>query len=175
MLFKWMQKSFEYYLKVKELIEAGDSLIDFLLGISFPIGSTFLGSQQTVSKRLLVQLRLFYFFLNGPTRASFPFIFGLFKQTLQFLQQIDVKKCPSSIQRQDLNPRTFIHESSPITTRPELPPFINCWFINWGGFKRNLFAKTYFHITKLIADQSGDQFNVKFATIKSTAMMSKVK
>ena len=78
-------------LKVKELIEAGDSLIDFLLGISFPIGSTFLGSQQTVSKRLLVQLRLFYFFLNGPTRASFPFIFGLFKQTLQFLQQIDVK------------------------------------------------------------------------------------
>ena len=27
-----------------------------------------------------------YFFLNGPTPASFSFIFGLFKQTLQFLQ-----------------------------------------------------------------------------------------
>ena len=27
------------------------------------------------------------FFLNGPTPASFLFIFGLFKQTLQFLQQ----------------------------------------------------------------------------------------
>ena len=35
-----------------------------------------------------------YVFLNGPTLASFSFIFGLFKQTsLQFLQQINVKKC----------------------------------------------------------------------------------
>ena len=33
------------------------------------------------------------FFLNGPTPASFLFIFGLFKQTIQFLQQINVKKC----------------------------------------------------------------------------------
>ena len=31
-------------------------------------------------------------FLNGPTPASFSFIFGLFKQTLlQYLQQINVK------------------------------------------------------------------------------------
>ena len=30
-------------------------------------------------------------FLNGPTPASFLFIFGLFKQTIQFLQQINVK------------------------------------------------------------------------------------
>ena len=30
---------------------------------------------------------------NGPTSASFSFIFGLFKQTIQFLQQINVKKC----------------------------------------------------------------------------------
>ena len=35
---------------------------------------------------------LFSFF-NGPTPASFSFIFGLFKQTIQFLQQINVKKC----------------------------------------------------------------------------------
>ena len=32
-------------------------------------------------------------FLNGPTLASFSFIFGLFKQTTQFLQQSNVKKC----------------------------------------------------------------------------------
>ena len=32
------------------------------------------------------------FFKSGPTPASFPFIFGLFKRTLlQFLQQINVK------------------------------------------------------------------------------------
>ena len=61
-------------------------------------------------------------FLNGPTTASFSFIFGLFKQTIQFLQQINVKKCPSSIQRQDSNPQPFKHELSPITTRPGLPP-----------------------------------------------------
>ena len=31
------------------------------------------------------------FLKNGPTPASFSFIFGLFKQTIQFLQQINVK------------------------------------------------------------------------------------
>ena len=55
-----------------------------------------------------------------PTPASFLFIFGLFKQTLQFLQQINVKKCPSSIRCRDLNPQPLEHESRPITTRPGL-------------------------------------------------------
>ena len=51
------------------------------------------------------------------------FIFGLFNQTsLQFLKQIFVKKCPSSIQCRDSNPRPLEHESPPITTRPGLPP-----------------------------------------------------
>ena len=31
------------------------------------------------------------FFLNGPTQASFSFIYTLFKQTIQFSQQINVK------------------------------------------------------------------------------------
>ena len=62
-------------------------------------------------------------FLKKWTNPShFYFIFGLFKQTIQFLQQINVKKCPSSIWCQDSNPRPFTHESSPITTRPGLPP-----------------------------------------------------
>ena len=30
-------------------------------------------------------------FLNGPTPASFSFIFGLFKQTIRILQRINVK------------------------------------------------------------------------------------
>ena len=33
-----------------------------------------------------------------------------------------MKKCPSSIQRRDLNPQRLEHESSSITTRPGLPP-----------------------------------------------------
>ena len=36
------------------------------------------------------------------------------------LQQINVKKCPSNIQRWDLHPQPFEHELSPITTRPGL-------------------------------------------------------
>ena len=31
---------------------------------------------------------MFFFKKNGPTPASFSFIFGLFKQTLQFLQYV---------------------------------------------------------------------------------------
>ena len=38
-------------------------------------------------------LMSFFFFKNGPTPASFSFIFGLFKQaSLQFLQQIYAEK-----------------------------------------------------------------------------------
>ena len=78
----------------------------------------------TLFRTILWLLLVNSFFKNGPTPASFLFIFGLFKQkSLQFLQQINVKKCPSSIWCWDWNPRPFEHESSPITTRPGLPPF----------------------------------------------------
>ena len=53
--------------------------------------------------------------LNGPPRPLF-ICFSLFKQTLQFLQQINVKKCLSSIQCWDLNPPPSEHEPPPITT-----------------------------------------------------------
>ena len=49
-------------------------------------------------------------------------LFSSFKQTLQFLQQINMKKCPSSIWCQDQNPRPLEYESPPIITRPGLPP-----------------------------------------------------
>ena len=32
-----------------------------------------------------------FFFKNGPTAASFSFIFGLFKQAIQFLQQMSIQ------------------------------------------------------------------------------------
>ena len=38
------------------------------------------------------------FLKNGPTPASFSFIFSLFQQTIQFLQQINVKNVQVSIQ-----------------------------------------------------------------------------
>ena len=64
----------------------------------------------------------FFFIKDGPFPASFLIYFHLFKQTLQFLQQINEKKCPSSIQSWDSNQQSLEHESPPITTRPELPP-----------------------------------------------------
>ena len=66
---------------------------------------------------------------NGPTPASFLFIFCLFIQTMQFLQQIYVRKYPSSIQCWDSNPRLSERESLPITTRPGLPPSV-VWWLN---------------------------------------------
>ena len=48
--------------------------------------------------------------------------FRHFEQTLQVLQRIDVKHCPSSILCRDTNSRPLAHESPPITTRPGLPP-----------------------------------------------------
>ena len=50
--------------------------------------------------------------------------FRLFKQTLQLLQQINVKKCPSSIRHRDSNSQPSDYESPPLTTRPKLPPKI---------------------------------------------------
>ena len=53
---------------------------------------------QSISRQSTPQVPRFFFKKNGPTPASFSFIFGLFNQTLlQFLQQIYVEKCPSSI------------------------------------------------------------------------------
>ena len=62
-------------------------------------------------------------FLMGQPRPLFSFIFGLFKQTIQFLQQINMQKCRSSKRRQDSNPQPLAHKSSPITTRPGLPSY----------------------------------------------------
>ena len=64
-----------------------------------------------------------FFKKNGPCTASYSFIFGLFKQIIQFLQLINVKKFPFSIWRWYSNPHPLAHELSPITTTPGLPPF----------------------------------------------------
>ena len=57
----------------------------------------------------------------GHPRSLFRFIFFFLKQTLQFVQQILVKKFSSSIQRRDSNPQPLEHKTPP--TRPGLTPF----------------------------------------------------
>ena len=59
----------------------------------------------------------------------------VFSKNITILHQINVKKCPFSIQCWDSNPRPLKHESPPITTRPWLPPnclaFLNRTFLAW--------------------------------------------
>ena len=59
----------------------------------------------------------------GHPRPLSSFIFGLFKQTLQFYNNV-CEKCPSSIRYRDSNSQPFDYESPPLTTRPGLPPTI---------------------------------------------------
>ena len=49
-------------------------------------------------------------------------LFSSFQTNINFLQQINVKKCPSSILCWDSNPQPLVHESPPLTTRPGLRP-----------------------------------------------------
>ena len=74
----------------------------------------------------------------------FLIYFRLFKQTLQFLQQINVKKYPSSIWFWDSNPSPLENESLPITNRPGLPPirgFYWVWVrIPWGHQFRTIWV-----------------------------------
>ena len=70
------------------------------------------------------------FVFEWTIQASFRVYFRLFKQTLQFLQQIYVKKSPSCIRCWDSNPQPSVHESPPITTRSGLPPYgLFCLFV----------------------------------------------
>ena len=58
--------------------------------------------------RHLVKAGYWLFFLNGPTQASFLFIYGLFKQTIQFLQQVNVKNVmPIQYTAPGFEPTTF--------------------------------------------------------------------
>ena len=77
-------------------------------------------------------------FLNGPPLAPFPLISGLFKQNLHFLQQIDMKKCHSSILCRDSNPQPLEHESFPVINRPGHRPLFRIILprhgaIEWGS------------------------------------------
>ena len=62
-----------------------------------------------------------FFKKNGPTPASFSFIFVLSNKHYKFYNKHVCEKCPSSIQCQDSNSQPLEHEPPPITTRPGLP------------------------------------------------------
>ena len=63
-------------------------------------------------------------FANGPSPASFSFIFSLFEYQYNFTEN-KCRNSPSSILSGDSNSRPLGHWSPPITTRPGLPPIDN--------------------------------------------------
>ena len=79
-----------------------------------------------------------YFFKKGHPGLSFVF----FKQTIQFLQQINVKKCPSSIWCWDSTRWPSEHESPPITTRPGFLPNVAMILIRESIILSNHYCKS---------------------------------
>ena len=61
-------------------------------------------------------------FKNGPSPASFTFIFALFQVNITNFKINQCEKCPSSIRCWDLNPWPSENKSPPITTKPGLSP-----------------------------------------------------
>ena len=70
------------------------------------------------------------------------FVFSNKQHNFYIKSMWKMSKCPSCIQHRDSNPRSFEHESSPITTRPGLPPFqemlMNKFNNNFGFNKSSL-------------------------------------
>ena len=87
-----------------------------------------IGSRQYVVRHPHHFLHHRIFFKNGPSPASFSFIFGHFQTNINTIfttNQCEKMSCPSSIRRQDSNPQPLKRESLPITTRPGLPPILH--------------------------------------------------
>ena len=67
---------------------------------------------------------MFYLKMGQP-RPLFHFFVYSNNTFYNFLQQINVKKYPSSIWCRDSNLQPLEHESPPITTRPGLPAIVH--------------------------------------------------
>ena len=63
-----------------------------------------------------------FFYKMGQPRPLYRLFLVFSYKHYKFLQQIYVKKCPTSIRCPDSNPQPSECESPPITTRPGLPP-----------------------------------------------------
>ena len=73
---------------------------------------------------------LYCFFKKWANPGLFFIYFRSFQTNNTTFTTNQCEKCPSSIWSWDLNPQPFIHESSPITTRPGLPPY----FVKLGSY-----------------------------------------
>ena len=83
-------------------------------------------------------------FLNGPTPATFSFIFVFSNTHYNFYTKCIWKKCPSSKHCRDSNSWPLEHESPPITTRPGHPHSQPIHLIHFIAFSRPLPEKFFF-------------------------------
>ena len=74
-----------------------------------------------------------HFVFKWAIPGLFLFIFGLFKWTIHFLQQINGKPGPSSIGFRYLISQPLDHETSPITTKPVANPW-SSWVVGDEGW-----------------------------------------
>ena len=109
------------------------------------------------------------FLKNGPTPASFLFIFYFSNKHYNFFTNFFVKKCKNNIPCRDSNPWPLGHESPPITTRPGLPHYlkilmailltkvaqISCSFLGYHHFYVNTALATFEQIGLLFIPSSG--------------------
>ena len=91
-------------------------LITILIGMKPPDGTSALVRVQVIRGSALDG----FFKIKWASRSLFFVYFRSFQTNNTFLQQINVKICPSSIWCWDSNPQPLKHESSPITTRTGL-------------------------------------------------------
>ena len=80
---------------------------------------------------------LFGIYLRWANPGLFFVYFWSFQTNNTIFTSNQYKKCPSSIQNWDYKPRPLEHESSPITTRPGLPPtvaIVNICIFNHGFY-----------------------------------------
>ena len=76
------------------------------------------------------------FFKNGPTPASFLFIFVFSNKHYKFYNKYECEKCPSSIRHRDSNSQPSDYESPPLTTKPGLPPLPQGFRVSLNGVTR---------------------------------------
>ena len=126
-----LRHGFRFYGIIIVVVEFNPQLSDainaqlgsFSLEFLFHLSKRFLKGNGSV---LFKRTQLFFFQMGQP--SPFFVYFRSFKQiSIQFLQQVYAKKCPSSIRCQDSNPQPLEYESLPITTRTGLLPNVhNC-------------------------------------------------
>ena len=94
------------------------------------------GRQAANERWKFIEVLFKQIFSNGPSHASFSFIFVFSNKHYNFTSN-KWEKCPSSVQCWDSSSQPSEHESPPITTRPGFPPDeFCCLWMEWKWMQK---------------------------------------